>query len=832
MGLDEYKKKRDFRSTPEPGGKSGKSEKELRFVVQRHDARSLHYDLRLEMDGVLKSWAVPKGPSMNPSDKRLAIHTEDHPIGYLDFEGTIPKGNYGAGEMKIWDRGTYTSAPAKGKKEADLADQMEKGSLRIVLSGKKLKGEFALFSMKKEDQWLLVKKVDEHAAGLEYDAEDLEKKGTEEETEAEDYEGTDIDISEFVKPMLAKKASKIFESHEWVYELKWDGYRTLANIDNGKVQLYSRNANSFNVKFSPIVKGLETVRHDAILDGEIVLLDSDGKPVYQKLQNYSPDVEGELRYYVFDLLYLNGYSTLTLTLEERKSLLRKVIEDTPGVMYSEHIKENASAFFETALESGMEGLIAKKSDSRYFPGIRSDSWLKIKSHESQEALICGYTEGKRLFGSLVLCVYENEKLIYIGNCGTGFNESSQRDILKKLKPLRIKENPFGEKINLKGRVVNWVKPEVICEVIFSEWTESGLMRHPVFKGMRSDKDPTEITKEKEVMKPEKGKKNSKNKERNSSSKKAKSKKAQEGGETLEIDGISVSVTNLEKVYWPDEGYTKFDLIDYYLKISEVIMPYLVDRPQNLNRHPNGISEDGFYQKDSGSMLPDWVDTISIYSESSEKDIEYMLCQNTAALVYMANLGCIEINPWNSRIEELENPDYTVIDIDPTSEKTTFEDVIEVAQAAKEVLDRAKIEGCCKTTGSRGMHVYLPLNAEYSYKEARDFTKLLCYYIMEILPDLTTMERSIKKRKGKIYLDYLQNRSGQTLAAPYCLRPRKGATASAPLKWNEVKKGLDMHDFNIQTMPERIESMEDPFRRVLGNGIDISRALKDLEENED
>ncbi|MEX0719354.1 MAG: DNA ligase D [Balneolaceae bacterium] len=831
MSLEEYSKKRDFNATPEPGGENAKSEKVLRFVVQRHDASRLHYDLRLEMEGVLKSWAVPKGPSMNPSDKRLAIHTEDHPIKYLDFEGTIPKGNYGAGEMRIWDRGTYTPASTKGKKEGDLVEQLEKGNLKINFSGKKLKGEFALVSMKKENQWLLIKKKDEFAADLEYDAEDLaEKEIAEEAGEAEDK----TDLTEMVKPMLAKKTSEIFEDPDWLYEMKWDGYRALANINEGNVQLYSRNGISFNTKFSPIVKALETIPHNAILDGEIVLLDDDGIPVFQNLQNYSPESEGEgeLYYYVFDLLYLNGHNIMHLSLEERKSLLPAVIEDAPRIIYSEHMSGKAAGFFDKAIESGMEGVIAKKAGSKYFPGTRSGNWLKIKSQESQEALICGYTEGKRLFGSLILGMYEEGKLIYIGNCGSGFDENSQREILEKLKPLKIKKKPFEEKINLKGRKAYWIQPELICEVIFSEWTESGSMRHPVFKGLREDKVPTEITKEREVMKPSEEKKKEKeqkkagDKKKSSTSKKAKSKSVKKGKDTLEIEGISVPVTNLDKVYWPDEGYTKYDLIDYYLKMSDVMMPYLVDRPQNLNRHPNGIHAEGFYQKDSGSMLPDWVDSISIYSESSEKDIEYMLCQNTAALVYMANLGCIEINPWNSKTDALDNPTYTVIDIDPSS-KTTFEEVIEVAQAAKEVLDRAKIKGYCKTSGSRGMHVYLPLNAKYSYDEARDFTKLLCYYIKEELPDLTTMERSLKKRKGKIYLDYLQNRSGQTLAAPYCLRPKTGATASAPLQWSEVKSGLDMKDFNIHSMPERMDSMKDPFKKVLGKGIDIEKALKVL-----
>ncbi|MEX0661900.1 MAG: DNA ligase D [Balneolaceae bacterium] len=825
MTLTEYQKKRDFRSTPEPDGKKDKEKDQLRFVVQRHDARRLHYDLRLEMDGVLKSWAIPKGPSMNPKDKRLAIRTEDHPVKYLHFEGIIPKGNYGAGEMRIWDIGTYKAAYSTSNKESELVEQVEKDSMKIEFSGEKLKGEFALFSMNKEDQWLLVKKDDEFSVDDDFDAEewiDVHKS-------LKAVDSDKRDLSELIKPMLAKKASNIFEDPDWVYEMKWDGYRAIANIQYGKVKLYSRNGHSFNKKFATVVKGLKTIEHNAILDGEVVLLDKNGRSVFQNLQNYSPEDEGELIYYVFDLLHLNGHDTTELTLEDRKSLIPDVIGDAPGIKYSGHIKKNASEFYENAIEKGMEGVMAKKSGSKYFPGSRSDSWLKIKSNERQEALICGFTEGKRDFGSLILGVYEDDKLTYIGNCGTGFDEEMQQEILKKMKPLKMEKSPFEEKINLKGREPNWVKPEIICEVVFSEWTDSGSMRHPVFKGLRLDKKPNEITKEAEVMAPTKEKSKGE-KEKKSSTKKSKTKSTKQADNTLEIDGISVSVTNLEKVYWPDEGYTKFDLIDYYIKVSDVIMPYLVDRPQNLNRHPNGINEKGFYQKDSGSMLPDWIETINIYSESSDKDIEYMLCQNTAALAYMANLGCIEINPWNSNINSLDNPDYTVIDIDP-SKKTTFEDSIEVALAAKEVLDCAKIEGYCKTSGSSGMHIYLPMNAQYSYEEARDFTRLLCYYIKDLLPDLTTMERTIKKRKGKIYLDYLQNRSGQTLAAPYCVRPKKGATVSAPLKWSEVKKGLNMHDFTIHTMPDRIKSMKDPFKNVLGKGIDIAKTLEILGEGD-
>lgn len=805
MALDEYSKKRNFSDTPEPEAVYEKNKGRLRFVIQRHRASRLHYDLRLEMEGVLKSWAVPKGPSMNPADKRLAIMTEDHPIKYLTFHGTIPKGNYGAGEMSIWDEGIYEAAG--GGKETDLLKMLKKGDLKITFFGTKIKGTFALVHTRrggeKDNQWLLIKKSDEFSTDLDYDAEKLSEHAASEKVKQ-------LKVTELIKPMLATKAPEIFNKANWIYELKWDGYRAIANIQQGKVDLYSRNGISFKAKFKEIYEQLKNIPHDVILDGEIVALDKEGKPEFQKLQNYQNNPSGELRYYVFDLLYLNGHNIMDQPLTERKSLLPQVIEDIPQVYYCDHVESMGKAFFEQAVEMGMEGVIAKKADSKYSPGTRSDKWLKIKAFESQEALICGFTDSETAgpFGSLILGMHKNEELVYIGNCGTGFSDKDKRDLMKKFKPLITDDKPFKKKINLKGRTATWLHPELICEVKFSEWTKSGHLRHPSFKGLRMDKVPQEITKEKMVKVPKQ------------------KPAAKKEGEFLEIGEIQVPISNLDKVYWPESGLRKYDLIEYYLQISETILPFLVDRPQNLHRHPNGINEEGFYQKDTAGIFPHWLETIKVHSKSGGKDIEYLMCQNEASLIYLANLGCIELNPWSSRKGNLENPDFTVIDIDP-SEKTTFEQVIEVALVAKEVLDKAKIKGYIKTSGSSGMHIYIPLGGKYSYEEARDFTKILCYFIMEQLPEITSMERNVKKRKGKIYLDFLQNRKGQTLAAPYCARPKPGATVSAPLEWKEVKPGLDMREFNIKTMPARIEQKPDLFKPVLEKGIVIEDALEAL-----
>lgn len=798
MSLEDYIRKRNFKNTPEPEAEISKENKH-RYVIQRHQASRLHYDLRLEIDGVLKSWAVPKGPSMNPKDKRLAIHTEDHPIRYLEFHGTIPKGNYGAGEMKIWDEGIFESAISE-----DLLKQLNSGNLKIKFSGKKLKGEFALVRTNRgeqKNQWLLIKKKDSFSTDLNYDAEDLIER-----SETKPGKLIELNFKDPVKPMLATSAKAIFNDPDWIYELKWDGYRLIAHVNDGEVNIHSRNGISYNSKFPQLVKDLETISNEVILDGEVVVVNQNGIPDFQKLQNYDSKTKGTLKFYVFDMLYLNGHSMLNLKLLERKSFIPDVLEETQVAVYCDHIEGMGMAFYQKAINAGMEGVIAKKVDSTYSPGYRSDHWLKIKAEESLETIICGYTDSEgALFGSLILGIMKENELVYVGNCGTGFSNRTQKDLLQRMKPLETDRSAFKNKPNLKGRKANWVSPELVCEVTFSEWTKAGRMRHPVYKGLREDKLPTQLNNESNP-KPEPQETASSN--------------------TLEVGGKNVKLTNLDKVYWPDSGLRKYDLIDYYIQVSEYILPYLKDRPQNLHRHPNGIQKEGFYQKDNEGLIENWIKTTRIHSKSGDRDIEYLLCQDEATLLYMANLGCIEINPWNSRIGNLNNPDYAVIDLDP-SDKNSFDEVIEVAQVAKELLSEADIKSYLKTSGSSGLHIYLPFQGEYIYEEARDFTKLLCYFILERTPGLTSMERAVKNRKGKIYLDYLQNRRGQTLASAYCVRPKKGAPVSAPLQWKELDKGLKITDFNIQNMPERLAEKGDIFKAVLHDKIDMEKALERL-----
>lgn len=807
MSLEDYRKKRHFKDTPEPKDIIDTANK-FRFVIQRHRASHLHYDLRLEMQGVLKSWAVPKGPSMNPKDKRLAVHTEDHPVAYLTFEGIIPKGNYGAGKMTIWDEGHYENLYPDRELSSDYAD----GKLKIVFHGKKIQGIFTLVrssSMNKKDQWLLIKHGDEFATDLNYDAEDfvLESFST-----SGNQGAAPLNLTSFVKPMLASPGTKIFNDKNWIYELKYDGYRALANLKSGHVELYSRNGISLNEKFAIIHEELGAIHHSAILDGEIVVLDAKGVPQFSALQNYkSESTKGTLVYYVFDLLHLNDHDTIELSLLERKELLKDLLPDSPHIQYCDHVNTMGITVYEQAVAMGMEGVIAKKSNSTYDPNLRTSNWLKFKKIEDTETIICGYTLSKtksRKFASLILGMVEDDELVYVGTCGTGFSEKQINDLYHKFEVLITETPVFEIGKHLKGREAVWMLPKLVCEVRFSEWTPSNIMHHPVFLRLREDKSI--VFDDLENAKP------------------LKQTKTTNSEFSLEVDGIQVQITNPDKLYWRNAKLTKYDLLDYYIKMSDYILPYLKDRPESLHRHPNGIQGDSFYQKDHEN-LPSWIETVAIDSKSSEKEINYLLCQNQATLLYMNNLGCIELHPWHSTIYQLDRPDYAIIDLDPSKENT-FDQVIETALVTKSVLERAKIKGYCKTSGASGIHVYIPMGGLYSYEEARDFIKLLCVYVNEQLPDLTTLERSLKKRGPKIYLDYLQNRKGQTIASAYSVRPEKGATVSTPLDWSEVKSGLKIADFTINTVPERVVDRKEFFKNVLGKGIDMEKAIDHLMES--
>ncbi len=632
--------------------------------------------------------------------------------------------------------------------------------------------------------------------------------------------------------MLAKSTADSFSDQNWLFEIKWDGYRAIAEVLNDNVKLYSRNGNSFIDAYPVIAKQLQKLSISAVLDGEIVVMDENGNPNFQKLQNYVDNIHLWLAYYVFDLLELKGEKLYDQPLIKRKHLLANLLGDDPVIKYSDHVNEAGEAFFKVVSEKGLEGMMAKKMDSLYYPGKRTNEWLKIKVHNTDEAVIAGFTQprgGRKYFGSLVLGMMKGGRLHYVGHTGSGFNEQLLSDLHNKLLPLQQEQSPFEEKVKT-NMPVTWVKPMYVCEVKFAEFTSDGIMRHPIFLRLRPDKKSvdTELTSDKTVVMKES------NSSEKKSAEKSRSKKQEDLDTSLKdkvytIGRSNVATTNRTKIFFKDDGITKGDVIDYYERMSPYILPYLKERPQSLYRTPNGIGEKGFFQKDAGEHAPSFVKSIALHSESSDKDIDYIICNNKATLLYMANLGCIEINPWHSTTKKLDYPDYLIIDIDPSG-KNTFDEVVEAAIAVKQVLDRAGATGFCKTSGASGMHVYVPTGKKYTYEQVKNFAHLVCMLVNEKLPSSTTLVRSLKKRSDKkIYLDYLQNSEGQTIASVYSLRPKPGATVSAPLDWSEVKKGLHPSQFTIHNIFERLDKKGDLFEGVLAKPIDLNRCLEKLSD---
>ena len=626
-------------------------------------------------------------------------------------------------------------------------------------------------------------------------------------------------FTQYIKPMLAKLHDKAFNDAEWVYEIKWDGYRAIADIGKNEIKLYSRNGLSFKTDYPAVYEELKKIKKNVVLDGEIVALDSEGKPAFQLIQQYAQDQSVALCYYVFDCLYVNGKSIENKPLLERKQILKDLLPESDVIKYCDHIAEKGKEFFAAVKKQGLEGMIAKRADGIYTEGARSNEWLKVKNVIMEEAVIAGYTEprgGRKFFGALVLGLYKKGKLEYIGHTGTGFDDKTLKAVYAQLQPLKTDKSPFDVKVAVNAPVT-WVKPKLVCNLKYSEITEDGHRRHPVFMGMRIDKAAKEVHEEVKdtdttTTKPTKHRTTDKASPMND----------------IKITGTKqVAFTHLDKIFWPDEGYTKGDVIDYYNSIYSHIIKYLKDRPESLLRTPNGIVDKGFFHKDAGVAAPSWVKSLPLYSESAEKDINYIICNDKPTLLYMANMGCIEMNPWNSRIKALDKPDYLVLDLDPSSENT-FEQVIETANVIKEILDKAGAVSFPKTSGATGIHVYVPLGAKYTYDQAKEFAHMVAMMAQEALPDFTSLERSLSKRGNhNIYIDFLQNRKGQTLSCAYSLRPKPGAPVSTPLEWKEVKKGLHPTDFNIKNIISRIEKKGDLFSGVLLKGIDMMKCIKKL-----
>ncbi|PSL31976.1 DNA ligase D [Chitinophaga ginsengisoli] len=647
-----------------------------------------------------------------------------------------------------------------------------------------------------------------------------------------------------VSPMLATLVDKPVEEPGWMYEVKWDGYRAIALLNKGDVQLISRNNKPFDEKFYPVHDALKAWNINAVTDGEIVVLNESGTSSFGDLQNWRSEADGELIYYVFDLLWLNGYDLTQLPLIQRRQLLEKLFPAPDIIRFSAGFTTSPTEFLAAAQSLGLEGIIAKKEDSTYHPGIRTTDWLKIKINKRHEVVIGGYTRNEnssKPFSSLLVGVFEDGKLQYTGKIGTGFTTARQKEMMQLFKPLTIKKSPFTTvpDVNKPSRfrpnppkaVATWLKPELVCEVSYAEITSDGVMRHPSFEGMREDKAAKDVMKEAPQSVQKAAKKTG-----TAISQKMLTPVIGGNRKTLlnpsedtqvrKINKHELKFSNLNKVFWPEEKFTKRDMLNYYYQVAPYIIPYLKDRPQSLNRFPNGIKGKSFYQKDVTGKAPDWIKTFP-YHTSEGEDKNFMVGTDEASLLYMANLGSIEMNPWNSRIQKPDHPDWCIIDLDPT-EKNTFEQVIQTALVTKEVLDSIKAPGYCKTSGSTGIHIYIPLNAKYTYDECQLFGKWIATQVHAALPSFTSIERMTQNRRGKIYVDYLQNRPKATLAAPYSLRPKPGATVSMPLHWEEVKKGLKMKDFNITNAVARINEMGDIFKPVLGKGIDMKKILRDVQ----
>lgn len=643
-----------------------------------------------------------------------------------------------------------------------------------------------------------------------------------------------------IAPMLATLVDKPFDAEGWLYEIKWDGYRTIALCNKDKVELRSRNDKSFNQKFYPLTNALKEMKVQAVIDGEVVVLDDKGQSNFGALQNWRSEADGEIIFYAFDLLWLNGKDLMQLPLLERRKLLNTIIHDHGIIRVSENFNVSGRKFFETAKYMGLEGIIAKKENSLYSPGIRTKEWLKIKANKRQEMVIGGFTKNddtSKSFSSLLVGVYDNGRLNYTGKVGTGFNDKMQKEMMQQFKPLIIKAPPFTEvpDINKPSRFrpnppnasVTWLKPELVCEVSFAEMTTDGIMRHPSFEAMRIDKKANDVVKEKpvatkEITKTEKSKSHKILKPVGKTDRKTLLNPTDET-QVRKINGHEIKFNNLSKIYWPKEKITKRDMINYYYQVAPYILPYLKDRPQSMNRHPNGISGESFYFKDVTNTAPEWIETFQYTSDADNRTRKYLIAKDDASLLYMATLGCIEMNPWHSKAQNEDYPDWCIIDLDPA--ENTFDQVIAAANVTKDVLENMGAASYVKTSGSTGIHVYIPLGAKYTYEQSKEFARIVATLVHHEIPKYTSIERIVKNRKGKMYIDFLQNRPQATVAAPYSLRPKPGATVSMPLHWDEVKKGLKMKDFNIYNALERIKSEGDIFKPVLGKGINLEKIIK-------
>ncbi len=816
MPLDDYSRKRDFRRSPEPPPSpvvSGNN----RFVVQRHEARRLHYDRRLEIGGVLKSWAVPKGPTLDVKEKRLAVLVEDHPLEYANFEGTIPTGNYGAGTMSVWDCGTYEVLG-----ELTAEQQLERGDFKFCLHGEKLFGNFALVRIRNssKNEWLLLKKPD-FAAQEGWSAEDHREPVLVRNTDVSLVPGAKRSaIPKRVEPMLATLAGSLPEGGEWTYEIKWDGFRGICFLEAGKLRIVSRNGHLLNRQFSELENLVESISADtAIVDGEIVAFDADGRPSFSLLQQRTGFVDtgsrehAPLAFIAFDLIYLNGYDLREVALSERQRLLRSVIRTGPHVRVSQTLPGSGERILRAAREHGLEGVLAKRLDSAYEAG-RSRCWVKAKFTTQAEFVVCGFTTGRRNpFSSLIVGCYDGGALVWAGNVGSGFTDKSLGQLYPQLQQLASKRCPFSTDPEIPDST--WLKPRLVCSVRYGGWGADNHLRAPVFLGLRADLEARDCVRElpSNVAVAVNGKPTL--------------LAAGKPEVTAEVAGRRLKFTNLNKVFYPADGYTKRDVISYYHDVAPLLVPHLAGRPLSLKRYPNGIAGEFFFQKDAPASFPSWVRTQEITEEDATPK-RFVICDDEATLLYLANLGCIDQNPWLSRVDALDCPDFVVLDLDPFH--CGFDRIVEAAQLVRRKLSDLELEGHPKTTGGDGMHIYVPIAAVYSYEQVRTFAEIVARLVIAERPELFTTPRTVTQReKGKVYFDYLQISWGKTISAPYVLRAHGRAPVATPLRWSEVRPGLSPLDFTLRNVRSRFDHLGDIFAPVLSNSQRLEHALERLEE---
>lgn len=815
MSLSQYHKKRDFSKTPEPKG----HEDDRLFVIQKHAASHLHYDFRIELQGVLKSWAVPKGPCFDPRVKRLAMQVEDHPLEYGHFEGIIPKGQYGGGTVMLWDKGVWEPLDAN----PDLA--YEQGHLRFALHANKLIGRWDLVRFKEPNHWFLIKHQDEYARTLsDYDVtRTLDKSVLSQQTIAEiaaHYKAVwpskavakkstvslpkglvKSPFPDFIPPQLATLVAKAPEGEQWLHEIKFDGYRILALKQGQKVLLKSRSNNDWTDKFLSVADAVQALPiANVVLDGEVVVLDKQGKSAFQLLQNaIKSDQQASFVYFIFDILYLDHYDLRGLALLERKAILNKVLIDSSVLQYSDHTLNDGPEMLQQACRHRLEGIISKRLDSKYH-SKRSKDWLKVKCVKRQEFVIGGYTspKGKRAYlGALLLGVVNKEgQLEYVGNVGSGFNQATLTELHQQLVPSDV--NPFAIK-PAGAAQAHWVQPNLVAEVEFTEWTNDGHLRHPSFKGLRYDKKATEVVREQETL------------------------LVELKTETMLAKRKNFMLSHPHKIVYPEDQISKEDLLHYYEEVSEYILPFIALRPLTLVRCPAHYGH-CFYQRHYNKTTPKELHPIEVKTGNELE--QYIYLNDKDGLFSLVQMGVLEIHPWGSKIDHLEQPDMIVFDLDPAPD-VPWSAVVAGALDVREHLAQYQLQSFVKSTGGKGLHVVVPVKPEYDWKQVKTFTQVFVQCLEQLRPQAYISTMSKSKRKGKIFIDYLRNQRTATAIGAYSTRARLHAPTSTPLAWEELSGRIEDTVFTIKTLPQRLNELkEDPWHDFWN--VEQSLRLDELE----